>query len=77
MSKNYNEELIKKYKSQYKNIMLINDNSFHDRYIILDRKEVYTSGMSLKDICKKYSYINKINESIFIVELLKRVSNVL
>lgn len=77
MSKNYNEELIKKYKSQYKNIMLVNDNSFHDRYIILDRKEVYTSGMSLKDIGKKYSYINKINESIFIVELLKRVSNVL
>ena len=77
MSKNYNEELIKKYKSQYKNIMLINDNSFHDRYIILDRKEVYTSGMSLKDIGKKYSYINKINESIFIVELLKRVSDVL
>ena len=77
ISKNYNEELIKKYKSQYKNIMLVNDNSFHDRYIILDRKEVYTSGMSLKDIGKKYSYINKINESIFIVELLKRVSNVL
>lgn len=77
MSKNYNEELIKKYKSQYKNIMLVNDNSFHDRYIILDRREVYTSGMSLKDIGKKYSYINKINESIFIVELLKRVSNVL
>lgn len=77
MSKNYNEELIKKYKSQYKNIMLVNDNSFHDRYIILDRKEVYTSGMSLKNIGKKYSYINKINESIFIVELLKRVSNVL
>lgn len=77
MSKNYNEELIKKYKSQYKNIMLVNDNSFHDKYIILDRKEVYTSGMSLKDIGKKYSYINKINESIFIVELLKRVSNVL
>lgn len=77
MSKNYNEELIKKYKSQYKNIMLVNDNSFHDRYIILNRKEVYTSGMSLKDIGKKYSYINKINESIFIVELLKRVSDVL
>ena len=77
MSKNYNEELIKKYKSQYKNIMLVHDNSFHDRYIILDRREVYTSGMSLKDIGKKYSYINKINESIFIVELLKRVSNVL
>ena len=29
--------------------------------------------MSLKDIGKKYTYINKVNESIFINELLKRV----
>ncbi len=29
--------------------------------------------MSLKDIGKKYSYIYKINEELFIDELLKRV----
>lgn len=34
--------------------------------IVLDKKEVYVSGMSLKDIDKKYSYIYKINEPLFI-----------
>lgn len=77
ISKNFNEELIKKYKSQYKNICFIDNNSFHDRYIIIDKKEVYISGMSLKDIGKKYSYINKINEEIFIKELLKRINDVI
>ena len=77
ISKNFNEELIKKYKSQYKNICFIDNNPFHDRYIIIDKKEVYISGMSLKDIGKKYSYINKINEEIFIKELLKRINDVI
>lgn len=77
ISKNFNEELIKKYKSQYKNICFIDNNPFHDRYIIIDKKEVYISGMSLKDIGKKYSYINKTNEEIFIKELLKRINDVI
>lgn len=77
ISKNFNEELIKKYKSQYENICFIDNNPFHDRYIIIDKKEVYISGMSLKDIGKKYSYINKINEEIFIKELLKRINDVI
>lgn len=77
ISKNFNEELIKKYKSQYKNICFVDNNPFHDRYIIIDKKEVYISGMSLKDIGKKYSYINKINEEIFIKELLKRINDVI
>ena len=77
MSKNMDELLIKKYKSQYQNVEFINTNPFHDRYIILDRKEVYISGMSLKDLGKKYTYINKVNEDIFIIELIKRINDVL
>lgn len=77
LSKNIDNELIKKYKIQYDNIIFINNNPFHDRYIILDKKEVYVSGMSLKDIGKKYSYINKFDEEIFINELLKRVKDML
>lgn len=73
LSKNLNSVLLKKYNSQYNNISFINNNTLHDRYIILDRKYVYVSGMSLKDIGKKYSYIYKINEELFITELLKRV----
>ena len=59
------------------NMQFVSDNPFHDRYIILDRKEVYVSGMSLKDVGKKYSYINKIEESIFINELIKRIIKIL
>lgn len=77
ISNNMNNELIKKYESQYDNTQFVSDNPFHDRYIILDRKEVYASGMSLKDVVKKYSYINKIEESIFINELIKRIIKIL
>lgn len=77
ISNNMNNELIKKYESQYDNTQFVTDNPFHDRYIILDRKEVYASGMSLKDVGKKYSYINKIEESIFINELIKRIIKIL
>ncbi len=77
ISKNIDELLVKKYKSQYKNIEFININPFHDRYIILDRNIVYSSGMSLKDIGKSYSYINMEKEEIFIQELLKRLNDML
>ena len=77
LSKNINGELIKKYKLQYDNIEFISDNPFHDRYIILDKREVYVSGMSLKDIGKSYSYINRVDEKIFIDELLKRIEHIL
>ena len=77
MSKNMDDILIKKYKIQYNNITFINNNPFHDRYIILDKKYVYVSGMSLKDVGRRYSYINKANEEIFINELLKRVKKII
>ena len=31
--------------------------------------------MSLKDLGKKYTYINKVNEEIFIRELLKQIDD--
>ena len=77
LSKNIGNELKMKYELQYTNSVFIENNPFHDRYIILDRKEVYVSGMSLKDLGKKYTYINKVNEEIFIRELLKRLNDML
>lgn len=71
------ELLAKKYKTQYENIEFINKNPFHDRYIILDRNIVYSSGMSLKDLGKSYSYINREHEEIFVQELLKRINAML
>ena len=77
ISNNIDKELKKKYEKQYTNITFKNNNPFHDRYIILDRKEVYISGMSLKDLGKKYTYINKVNEEIFIRELLRQIDDMI
>ena len=40
-SKNIDDELINKYKEQYNNVTLVNNNSFHDRFIIIDKKILY------------------------------------
>ena len=53
VSKNIDEALKKKYERQYNNITFINNNSFHDRFIILDRKTLYSCGASFKDLGKK------------------------
>ena len=73
ISKNLDSILINKYSKQYSNVTFINNDLFHDRYIILDRKAVYVSGMSLKDLGKKYSYMYKMNERIFINDLVSRI----
>lgn len=73
ISKNLDSILINKYSKQYSNVTFINNDLFHDRYIILDRKTVYVSGMSLKDLGKKYSYMYKMNEKIFINDLVSRI----
>ncbi len=73
ISKNLDNILINKYSKQYSNVTFINNDLFHDRYIILDRKAVYVSGMSLKDLGKKYSYMYKMNEKIFINDLVSRI----
>ena len=40
VSKNIDETLKKKHESQYENITFINNNSFHDRFIILARNKL-------------------------------------
>lgn len=63
--------LKKKYESQYKNITFINNDSFHDRFIILDRKVFYTCGASFKDLGKKSFAISKFNDTKYLVKILE------
>ena len=35
VSKNINETLMKKYQSQYNNVVFINNNTFHDRFYLI------------------------------------------
>ena len=48
ISKNIDDVLKKKYEKQYNNVTFINNNSFHDRFIIIDRNKLYSCGASLK-----------------------------
>ncbi len=45
---------LQKYNSQYKNITLKIFKDSHDRFMIIDNKEVYHIGASLKDLGKKW-----------------------
>ena len=71
VSKNIDEVLKKKYESQYSNITFINNDSFHDRFIILDRKKLYSCGSSYKDIGKKCFAINGFYDKEYLIKLLK------
>ena len=62
ISKNMNLELIDKYQKQYDNLTVINKESIHDRFIIIDKKIGYHLGSSIKDIGKKCSYINMLED---------------
>ena len=64
---------INKYNKQYRNLKIIYDNTFHDRYIILDNKEVYHCGASINHAgCKTFS-INKIEDQIIIDLLVNNI----
>ncbi len=74
ISKNINDDLIKKYQSQYDNLTIKYDDSFHDRFIIIDKNIVYQLGSSLKDIGKKCSYISKFDNKVDIDNLIDKVN---
>ena len=62
LSKNINDILITKYNKQYHNINFITNDTFHDRFIIIDNKVLYHCGASFKDLGKKCFAINKIED---------------
>ena len=51
---------IKKYNTQYSAIDIKNFKDSHDRFLIIDRTDVYHIGASLKDLGKKWFGFNKI-----------------
>ena len=70
VSKNIDETLKKKYEYQYKNVTFINNNSFHDRFIIIDRNILFSCGASFKDLGKKCFAINKFEDKEYLYKLL-------
>ena len=72
-TKNIDNNLINKYNSQYHNVTIKINNSFHDRFIIIDNKILYHCGASFKDLGKKCFAINKINNINILNDLINKL----
>ena len=65
------EEIISRYNKQYENLKVIYDNTFHDRYFILDKDIIYHCGTSINRIGYKTFSISLISDSLTKRELLE------
>ena len=64
---------IKKYNKQYHNLKVIYSDKFHDRFIILDKKVLYHSGASYKDLGNKCFAITKIKDKEYLETIIKNI----
>ena len=62
-----------KYNEQYPRIDIKTLKTSHDRFLILDQKEVYHIGASLKDLGKKWFGFSKLNE--FLPTILEKLND--
>ena len=62
---------IQKFNKEYPVLKVAITNKFHDRFIIIDNKEMYHLGASIKDLGKKCFGINKIED----MEIIKKIIN--
>lgn len=62
---------IEKFNKEYPVLKVAKTNKFHDRFIVIDNKEMYHLGASIKDLGKKCFGINEIED----IEIINKVIN--
>lgn len=66
---------VEKFNSQYPTLELKEFTKAHDRFLIMDNKDVYHFGTSLKDLGKKWFAFSKFDKEAFsILENLKKIT---
>lgn len=76
-TENFTEKLkldLNKYNQQYPKIEIKKLKKCHDRFLIIDNKEIYFIGASIKDLGKKWFAFSKMNK-ILITPILKKCNN--
>ena len=68
---------ITRYNKQYQNLKVIFDNSFHDRYFLIDDKEVYHCGTSINRVGYKTFSINVISDDEVCNLLISKVNKII
>ena len=64
---------LKKFNSQYQEIEIKETSKFHDRFLIIDKKDIFHFGASLKDLGEKCFAFSKFEKEA--LEILKLFSN--
>ena len=75
-TKNITKQLeldLQKHNAQYPNIKLKKFDSSHDRFLLIDEKEVYHIGASLKDLGKKWFAFSKLDMGV--LNILEKLNN--
>jgi len=62
---------LEKYNTQFKQIEIKKFNKSHDRFLIIDNKEIYHFGASLKDLGKKWFAFSKFDTDV--LEILQKL----
>lgn len=57
--------LIDSFSKQYRPIEVKTTNDFHDRFLVIDNKDYFNIGVSIKDAGNKIFMFTKINDAIF------------
>lgn len=73
ISKQLNLDL-NKYNSQYEPIQIMELTNCHDRFLIIDNKEIYHFGASLKDLGKKLFAFSKLEKEGF--KIFEKIQNI-
>ena len=68
---------IEKYNEQYNNLKIIYNNTFHDRYIIIDNQIIYHMGASINHAGSKTFSINKLEDNIVIDAIINKISTIM
>ncbi len=66
---------IQKFNKEYPTLKVAKTNKFHDRFIVIDNKELYHCGASIKDLGNKCFGINKIEDLEIIENFTNKISN--
>ena len=64
---------IKKFNKEYPILKVAKTNKFHDRFIVIDNKEMYHLGASIKDLGKKCFAINRIEDMEIINKIILEI----
>lgn len=73
ITKNVKKLDVEKYNSQYGKVEIIISDKFHDRFIIIDNKELYHVGASLKDLGNKCFGLSKIEDKEYLQKILNYI----